>query len=662
MYRYFNLPNKLNTNDKKKHQSCSSLLDVSLISSPRSLGNYNNKMELSIMDHAGLFHDRSFEPYLKTLETLKARVKSNPRIIHEEDTDGHTLLALACSMERLEMVRFLLSVGANPNLVGRSRLQTPLMIACNRGYKDITQTLLENRANVMIKCETYERTALHYVCLKDNEYEKNKPELRIQCIQLLLEHGAKYQEDSLGMTPMCYAALSRMDEELLDAFQGNKDFVLSNMEKVKILKLRGVLYVIWDRQEMIDRAFDSFLESKQLELKYGQLPESSLSKFLCHCLGREECKTVTELEKLKGNKDAIVIEGFLTGQRIIPMRIAPEYLWQPMLDYANDKLCEGEEFNLCQRIVRFIIVVHFERYKDLDRVDVLECLSNFCEGEDLTVCQRVVQTLFGGYLPRNSRLPPVYTLRGLGSAMITAGGVVDSVSFMSFLLDSVSIYIEKLNMEGCGRTWVDKMCRTAYLLSFYQDDDKFHSVLPQIDAMFRKMYRMLKIDTRQQNYKVCATTSFLGIMLDKYSRRPRMLTVKAKENLKRVLLGLLQLDNAAYYTPGSAYTMLHLMAGKLLYDSKDRREDDFIVTITEIIIRNGSPINAQNDNGLTAKEYFLKYKYNAATEDTTAQSRWLALLSPESAPSLQELAARTVLKWKIPYADVLPAPLQKFLE
>ena len=521
--------------------------------------------------HTNQVHD--FGRYLNTLETLKACVESNPRIINAKDKRGHTLLAEACIMERLDLVRFLLSVGSNPNstVLWRYGHQTCLMIACYRGYKDIAQILIENGANVNTHCEIYQRTALHYVCMDEYKSENNHLVRRSQCIQLLLEHGAEYQEDSSGMTPMCYAALSRMDEELLVTFQGNNDFVLSKMENIKFRILRGVSYAIWDRTEIIDHAFDSFLEAKQLELKYGHLPESSLSKSLSACLGREECKTVTELEKLKGNRDALVIEGFLAGQRIIPNRIAPEYLWQHMLDYVNDKLCEGVDSSLCQRIVRFIIELHLSRHTGLHRAGLLKNLSKFCEGADFALCKSTVHCMFSPWLAMDTRLRPVFALSGLSTAMRKAGGVVDSASFMGFLLETISNCIETLNLEQYEWLWIDNVCESACYLSFYQGEDMLHSVLPQLDDIVRKIYRRLNIDTRQQHYKVCATIRFFWAIQHAAKRvaydLPR--TVKTNENLKRVISTFLHLDNAAY-TLRDGKTVLHLIARKMAFDYTDR--------------------------------------------------------------------------------------------
>ena len=54
-----------------------------------------------------------------------------------------------------------------------------------------------------------------------------------------------------------------------------------------------------------------------------------------------------KLENLKGNKDALLMEGYLVGGRIIPNEIAPECLWKHLLEFANNKLDGGKDFALC---------------------------------------------------------------------------------------------------------------------------------------------------------------------------------------------------------------------------------------------------------------------------------------------------------------------------
>ena len=62
-----------------------------------------------------------------------------------------------------------------------------------------------------------------------------------------------------------------------------------------------MLYAIYDQID-IGCAYSSFLEAKQLlEQQHGYPLMYSAGDGLSLCFGREECRTVAELEKLKGN-------------------------------------------------------------------------------------------------------------------------------------------------------------------------------------------------------------------------------------------------------------------------------------------------------------------------------------------------------------------------
>jgi len=65
------------------------------------------------------------------------------------DSDGETLLMIAASNDRLETAEYLLSQGANPNLVTTIRStgaaaydQSALSYACTRGYGDMQKLLI----------------------------------------------------------------------------------------------------------------------------------------------------------------------------------------------------------------------------------------------------------------------------------------------------------------------------------------------------------------------------------------------------------------------------------------------------------------------------------------------------------------------------------------
>lgn len=62
------------------------------------------------------------------------------------EDDGETLLIVAASNNRLETAEYLLSLGANPNVVSKPKNQSPLSFACDRGYQDMQALLIQHGA------------------------------------------------------------------------------------------------------------------------------------------------------------------------------------------------------------------------------------------------------------------------------------------------------------------------------------------------------------------------------------------------------------------------------------------------------------------------------------------------------------------------------------
>ena len=582
---------------------------------------------------------------LRTVKGIKARLKADPTIdINRAGTQGITPLEVAIihMCDSQEIVRFLLSKGADPNVVGTKADQSPLMTACQKGYKDIAKALIENGANVNSKCKKYERTAVHYACMtKDDDYEfdycnydrnlyevvqrerKKEVKNKSSCIKLLIEHGAVYQTDVLGMTPICYAGLSRMDKELLPSFaQGSRDPLFGYEERIRGSQFRGVSYAIYDQID-IGCAYNSFLEAKQLEQQHGYPPMYSPGDGLSLCFGREECRTVAELEKLKGNKDAVLTEGYLVGGRIIPKEMAPECLWKHLLEYAINKLSEGEDFALCDNILHFLMVLDLPRHTFLDSESVLGAL-----------CWAVYKA---GHRPE----------------MV---GIVDHV--LQFVSDVV--YFDAEFMKECGQYYIHTLCKIAMNASVCQGEDLLKSTFPQIEELIKQIYLKMEIDTPQQKYQARASYEFCRVLFHRtgfHIDTNQLPSKQCVKKVKRVMSRLLHLDNAAY-TTSEGETILHLLAAR--GDLLDKWYD-VIVFITEMVIRRGCPIEARNQEGLTAKDQLNDTLYVEVSDPKLRTM--LALLSEQSSVlRLKELAARSVLKWKIPYAGIVPVTLQKFLE
>lgn len=84
------------------------------------------------------------------VKKLYARLKDKTDLNDQSvESDGETLLMVAASNNRIETVKYLLSLGANPNLVttqtntsAASYNQSALSYACTRGHKEMQDLLI----------------------------------------------------------------------------------------------------------------------------------------------------------------------------------------------------------------------------------------------------------------------------------------------------------------------------------------------------------------------------------------------------------------------------------------------------------------------------------------------------------------------------------------
>ncbi|MDP6772563.1 MAG: ankyrin repeat domain-containing protein, partial [Anaerolineales bacterium] len=114
-------------------------------------------------------------------------------------------LNTAVRYRHIEIVQLLLDAGANPNInspnyVYYGRPETPLDIACDKGYTEIVRLLLEKGASMEVQ-NIFDRTVLEQACrLQNLPTDGNVPRSRggidfstsnnLEIIQILLDHGA----------------------------------------------------------------------------------------------------------------------------------------------------------------------------------------------------------------------------------------------------------------------------------------------------------------------------------------------------------------------------------------------------------------------------------------------------------------------------------------
>ena len=132
-------------------------------------------------------------------------------------------------------------------------------------------------------------------------------------------------------------------------------------------------------------------------------------------------------------------------------------------------------------------------------------------------------------------------------------------------------------------------------------------------------------------------------------------------NFKFAFCRLLELDGATV-KGHRGMTLLHLAAELSEHIGFYTAEVfEFILSLVKIIIRHGCPLEEAYKGGETAEDLVLAICDTDDSDDETIADRFVEALNSEhgSVLTLEELATRVILKWRIPYRDHLPTTLQE---
>lgn len=85
--------------------------------------------------------------YLYSIPELREHISAmGDANINAQEDDGETLVMVAASNNRIETVKYLISLGADINIVSKQRNYNALSVACSRGYLEMQQLLIKNGA------------------------------------------------------------------------------------------------------------------------------------------------------------------------------------------------------------------------------------------------------------------------------------------------------------------------------------------------------------------------------------------------------------------------------------------------------------------------------------------------------------------------------------
>lgn len=235
-------------------------------------------------------------PVVRLLVKHGANVNSTTRT-------NSTPLRAACFDGHFEIVKFLVDHGADIEVANRHG-HTCLMIACYKGHFRIAKFLLGLDANVNRK-SVKGNTALHD-CAESGSLE---------ILKLLIEHGAKMDVDSYGMTPLLAASVTG-HTHIVEYLIKLPDLV-SRVERVDALELLGATYVDKKRDmigalELWKRAMDDRYKSSSLILvkpsQHDTVAAYDHAKEICDPEG---------LEDLLADPDEMRMQALVIRERIL---------------------------------------------------------------------------------------------------------------------------------------------------------------------------------------------------------------------------------------------------------------------------------------------------------------------------------------------------------
>ena len=540
---------------------------------------------------------------------------------------------------------------------GDERGRTPLMRACLCGNMDVVEYLLQRGAGVNTECTQLRNTPLHYTCKwVDNGFPyighptgtgrmvpKTLAE-KVAIAKVLLGYGAVYKANTLGLTPICYAGLHQMKPlvDLLGDEMESKEAVDASLktEKIKGLESLGVAYVLDSYSLNFATSRSCMLEAKRLSFAYSYpVPRSDRSCEIEKLFKRKECSTIEELESLGQDKDAIQVEVFLLGARIIPDELKAQYYWDALFDFGRSRKDFAQTCSIFSFLVRIWNTTHLALYNIFDTL--------------------------------------------LDSIMLNDLGTQSILDLNGVMMLCVDYHSSSFTDEDLIPNVVVEILTNAALCTRGEHFESLTTTVIRILMLFKKDEPCTKLERST----FFPAWTMIDMLPDKISERFGYLAEGANDHhIKHAFSRLLYLNDASQTSFEEEDTLLHNTMNILEIHTLAHSDEVFamVMYIIRMIIRHGCPVDARNEDGFTAKDVALDFikdrnpNYEAGGEYDTDDSdsamytgyesnnpriiKLLAALSgPSSVLTLEELAARVVLKWKIPYRDYLPKKLHNIV-
>ncbi|XP_041480181.1 uncharacterized protein LOC121427717 [Lytechinus variegatus] len=563
--------------------------------------------------------------------------------LNERNKHGRTALMMACLHGKLEIVKYLLEIGADHHLTAPDIKNTALHFACmfmesnseaDSALKwEETAEGAKNPASGEAKGDGFEA-----------HFDVKGDAIVLQLIVNLLLHKAEFQKNDDGLYPLDLAALNKRLGVF--AFLGSKGLVGKSM-LVRGLDILGYLLAVEDKHKDAARILGKAV--MEMESDTGNPDPVEFTSDLETFLGQKECKTMADWKALKKTNHARKVNAFLVGDRVLPEKLKPKVLYGPLAKYGHELL-----FKMKTRAKGFLIFdacLHLERKGLFYLNTVLMYLRmSVPRAETLEIfrdAQFVNSTckMLGKYIDVMKDVPIDHIEKSVKDIMCNLGrilfDVINEYQSLEILEQFLSPIIEMINVIW-DRIPKPEATGSGILVPTIS---VCHNVLLHLGREFcPNIFFCAPHPSRTRRY-----TTFL---------------------FKRLIANLLHVEGALDLDC-HGNTMIHTL---MVYSQT--LSPQLIVDIAKILIRHGCPTDAKNKKGETPYDINMEMRENEDDfddeddfEDEDGDEPCLQLdprgmgivyellKGPEEVYSLQELAARSILSYRIPYRQKLPSTL-----
>ncbi|XP_043514226.1 protein fem-1 homolog CG6966 isoform X2 [Frieseomelitta varia] len=537
------------------------------------------------------------------LALVKLLVKNGARVNSTTKTHS-TPLRAACFDGHFDIVRFLVTHGADIEMANRHG-HTSLMIACYKGHIKIVKFLLALKANVNRK-SIKGNTALHD-CAESGSLE---------VVKVLIEHGARMDVDSYGMSPLLTAAVTG-HKHIVEYFI-NMPNLVNRKERIDALELLGATYVDKKRDmmgalECWKQAMDERYRGDPVILKPPPSPVVAAYDFA------REITDPDALDGLLNDPDEMRMQALVIRERILgPAHPDTSYY----IRYRGAVYADGGMFSRCIELWNYALDMQQSMLEPLDPM-TQSSLFSFTELFSFMISRQI---------NTGRRVPPVQReelLRVFKKAVL-------EVKLGKQMLDKGSV-------RGRDIAYLNRVLVTTLHLASLLTHEMPEEGTAEYQTLHQALYELVRINAKDNNGR--------NVLHLVFSERGTVLGAGPKSSTYRfpsphLIKALIRVGADVTARDATGSTVLHLAA--MFYPSPD---------LVTILLDAGAHIDAVNKMGSTFETLIWS---NNTYETLIWNKRLYNSVYPVRYTTLACLAARVVRKtYNIRF---VPKHLQAFVQ